>query len=289
MLAIQNRIERLPYISRIIETQPVNISPQLAELMLARANPANRNNPDWRIAEVAAAIQRGEWTLTHQGIAFSCDGILLDGHTRLRAIIKAQKTVCMLVTFGLPRDSAIAMDSGKNRSVSDVFHLKNHLGQTLRLAAALGSGFGRVTNRQVELLVNTDLRAAVEIFVESPNSKAKYIGASASILALAILYCLNDGFPDRQEYILEQFRIACRADFANATMRVNALMKQILTGTINAVGGSNDIYARVWKAFDPDARDKSTLIVNSGDVRRVRIVMRDYLLSIAPALQGAQQ
>lgn len=282
---IETKLEKLPYLSYVIETMPINISPKLAEQMLARANPENRNNPDWRIAEVAAAMKRGEWKITHQGIAFSNDGVLLDGHTRLRAIVKAQHPVIMLVTFGLPRSATIAMDSGKARSVSDVFHVKTHLGQTLRLAAAVACGFGRVTNTQVELLVDTDFRAAVELFVESPNSKAKYIGASTSILSLSILYCLNEGFLDRQEYILDQFRIACRADFANSTPRVNALMKQIMSGTISAVGAANDVSARVWKAFDPDAREKTTLIVNSGDVQRVRATMREYLLSIAPSLR----
>ena len=59
-------------------------------------------------------IKTGAWKITHQGIAFSTDMVLLDGQHRLIAIqTKSSVTITKLVTFGLESDSMSVIDALK--------------------------------------------------------------------------------------------------------------------------------------------------------------------------------
>ena len=76
------------------------------------------------VDEYAAAMLRGEWEVTHQGIAFSDEDHMVDGGHRLRAVIAADAekpgiTVPFMVTFGLPEEAMLAMDIGRRRVPAD--------------------------------------------------------------------------------------------------------------------------------------------------------------------------
>ncbi|MYX28957.1 hypothetical protein GTY75_20375 [Streptomyces sp. SID8381] len=99
----------------------VQVTPELAETLLSRAV-VNRRL-DWgQVDFLADSIIRGEWQLTHQGIALDGPldtGSLLDGQHRLNAIIKAGISVWLYVFEGLPRTAFPVLDTGKRRSGVD--------------------------------------------------------------------------------------------------------------------------------------------------------------------------
>lgn len=72
------------------------------------------------VARYATMMREGRWKLTHQGIAFSDTGKLLDGQHRLWAIIEAGVPVKLMVTRGLSEDSFVALDQNRVRSFSDL-------------------------------------------------------------------------------------------------------------------------------------------------------------------------
>jgi hypothetical protein len=73
---------------------------------------------------LAGCISRGEWLLTHQGIAFAPDGRLLDGQHRLMAIVKSGLPVQIQVSMGVQPDTFDVIDTGSvKRSASDVLHV----------------------------------------------------------------------------------------------------------------------------------------------------------------------
>ncbi|MEV7187818.1 hypothetical protein [Kitasatospora sp. NPDC093102] len=96
----------------------VKVTPEIAETFLSRAS-VNRRLDMGRVRVLAGAILRGEWKLTHQGIAFDKDGALIDGQHRLHAIIEANTPVEMFVVDGLSRDVFPVLDVGKSRSAAD--------------------------------------------------------------------------------------------------------------------------------------------------------------------------
>ncbi|MBQ0827388.1 hypothetical protein [Streptomyces tagetis] len=94
------------------------VTPEIARTFLSRAS-VNRRLDKGRVSALADTIIRGEWKLTHQGIAFDEVGALLDGQHRLHAIIEADTPVEMLVFDGLSKDVFPVLDTGKRRSAAD--------------------------------------------------------------------------------------------------------------------------------------------------------------------------
>ncbi|WP_328920897.1 hypothetical protein OG911_34995 [Streptomyces sp. NBC_00208] len=111
----------------------LSVSPELAAQWRNTNNrPLSKNT----VQQLAAQIQRGEWQLTHQGIAFDEDDVLIDGQHRLAAIVKAGTTVPMTVTQGVPRTAFTVMDTGRKRTGRDALALVGEANAT-HLAAAL--------------------------------------------------------------------------------------------------------------------------------------------------------
>ncbi|MFC9953182.1 hypothetical protein ACFVIN_22370 [Streptomyces prasinus] len=113
----------------------LDVTPELAAEWLTR-NTSNRPLSKATVQQLAARIQRGEWQLTHQGIAFDEDGVLIDGQHRLAAVVKAGLTVPLTVARGVPRTAFTVMDTGRKRTGRDTLALAGEANAT-HLAAAL--------------------------------------------------------------------------------------------------------------------------------------------------------
>lgn len=112
-IAITGSEERENLVPRIVK-----VTPEIAETFLSRAS-VNRRLDIGQVRALAETILRGEWKLTHQGIAFDKAGSLLDGQHRLHAIIEANAPAEMLVFEGLSQDIFPVLDTGKRRSAAD--------------------------------------------------------------------------------------------------------------------------------------------------------------------------
>ena len=66
----------------------MQITPDLAAEFLKR-NTSNRAIKKSKIKKYADDLRRGNWKLTHQGVAISPSGRLLDGQHRLSAIVQS--------------------------------------------------------------------------------------------------------------------------------------------------------------------------------------------------------
>lgn len=103
-------------ISSRIET----ITPKQAQHILDNFNHRNRTIRQSHVDRLAKTILDGDFRLTHQGIAFNCDGTLYDGQHRLKAIAQAGKSVRVMVTRGLTEESRDAIDLGAKRELADI-------------------------------------------------------------------------------------------------------------------------------------------------------------------------
>ena len=101
----------------------VTITPQVAQMMLEH-NTHNRNLTESRAQAYARDMASGNWRYTGEGIKFGPDGTLLDGQTRLRAIVLSGVTITMPVWRGIDPDAQLVMDSGRPRSNSDALSLR---------------------------------------------------------------------------------------------------------------------------------------------------------------------
>jgi hypothetical protein len=99
------------------------ITPSQAQEWLDR--PArNRKMVERRVGLYAAAMLRGDWVLTSQGIAFDELGSLIDGQHRLHAIIRADIPVDMLVIRAASNRSQLVLDQGAKRTPHDQIALR---------------------------------------------------------------------------------------------------------------------------------------------------------------------
>ncbi|HZC52509.1 MAG TPA: hypothetical protein VE441_08440 [Mycobacterium sp.] len=113
------------------------ITPAKAEEMLA-TNTANRPVSRSTVRAFAEAMRRGDWLVTHQGIAFDSNGVLVDGQHRLAAIIEADLPVEMTVFSEVAPDTFDVLDTGKRRNAADVLAIEGER-STILLAAMVRS------------------------------------------------------------------------------------------------------------------------------------------------------
>ena len=109
------------------------ITPAKAAEMLA-ANSTNRPLSRTVVRSFAEAMRRGEWVITHQGIAFDTSGVLVDGQHRLAAIIDADLPVDMTVFTEVDEGTFDVLDTGKRRNAADVLAIEGEKSSTMLAA-----------------------------------------------------------------------------------------------------------------------------------------------------------
>jgi hypothetical protein len=144
-----------------VRSRVQKISPDKATEMLA-ANTSNRPLSRSAVHDFAEAMRRGDWLVTHQGIAFDTAGVLVDGQHRLAAVVEADLTIEMTVFTEVEPDTFDVLDTGKKRNAADVLAIEGEKSSTLLAAmvrtvwqyenrpeATWSGGSAAVTNHQI--------------------------------------------------------------------------------------------------------------------------------------------
>lgn len=137
------------------------ITPAKAAEML-EANTSNRSLSKATVLAYAEAMGRGEWQVTHQGIAFDNEGVLRDGQHRLAAIVEADQPIELMVFTDVEPETFDVLDTGKRRNAADVLAIEGEKSATLLAAvvrtiflyynrpeASWTGGSAAVTNHQI--------------------------------------------------------------------------------------------------------------------------------------------
>jgi hypothetical protein len=168
------------------------------------ANTTNRPLSRPIVRGFAEAMRRGEWLVTHQGIAFDVNGTLVDGQHRLAAVIEADQPVEMTVFTEVPEGAFDVLDTGKRRTAADVLAIEGEKNSIL-LAAMVrivwlyrnrpdlnwSGGAAAVTNHQIvqtlnehpklrEFLGRGEQIAAATGMIKSAAGAASYLVEQAS-------------------------------------------------------------------------------------------------------------
>ncbi len=115
----------------------MDVTPEKA-LEWLEGNTHNRPVNEAHVRRLARDIQAGRWRLTHQGIAFDTDGLLIDGQHRLWAVIESGVPITTRVFFNEPPENRDVLDSGQRRSNLDILNITGQVGEvTTRHLAAL--------------------------------------------------------------------------------------------------------------------------------------------------------
>ena len=129
---------KLPTVARIL------VTPTMAANWLDNANSRNRPISQAVVERYCRDMRASRWRLTHQGIAFDPNGVLLDGQHRLWAVVCADVSVEMHVWFNVSPESLMVIDGGRGRNLTDHLRLGGGLGDANQdLLAALRCMLGK--------------------------------------------------------------------------------------------------------------------------------------------------
>jgi hypothetical protein len=181
-----------------VRSRVQRITPARAERLLA-TNTANRPLSRATVRGFAEAMLRGDWLVTHQGIAFDTNGVLLDGQHRLAAIVEADVPVELAVFTDVDPDTFDVLDTGKRRNAADVLAIEGEKSTTILAAmvrtvwlyqnrpdASWSGGAAGVTNHQIvqTLQANPKIRDFVPVGerIATETGMIKSAAGSASYL-----------------------------------------------------------------------------------------------------------
>ena len=123
-----------------VRSQWMDLNPEICKAWL-KNNVRNRDIRFDVVKAYARDMKSGNWTPTHQGLAFNDRDEMIDGQHRCHAVILAGVTVKMMVTFGLPSIIAghaattmDAVDRGATRSVGDQLAIQHGMAEARKIA-----------------------------------------------------------------------------------------------------------------------------------------------------------
>lgn len=119
-----------------MKAQVVKVTPKVAQNYLD-FNVKNRNIDESKVDFYSQQMINGEWKENGESIIFDLKGNLKDGQHRLRAIIKSNKSYSIPIVTGVTSDVMATIDTGKNRTLSDVLKLNGFKNPTLLAAISV--------------------------------------------------------------------------------------------------------------------------------------------------------
>lgn len=230
------------------------ITPEQARGLLGN-NEGNRALRNSWVAYLASCIERGEWLVTHQGIAITADGRLLDGQHRLQAIIAAGKAVPMLVTFDADPETFRVLDQGATRSNGDVLRLNlNQVALATLLHRWMADDLSAM-HRSLKISP-VQVMAAYKLFQPTINEviavapeRTKRANAPLRLAVVARVLCGHGA------YAIPTYRAFAHLDYPNMPPIIQSMTRQITDGAASMKRVDADSTVRMWLALDPSKAD----------------------------------
>lgn len=255
-----------------ITTEIVQVSPSMASEWLEH-NTINRPLRRAVVDGYKEAYERGEYQLTHQGIAFADTGELLDGQHRLHAICSMAATtrIPLMVTRGLPQSSFLAIDIGVKRSNSDVLKLPQGLTGLARFFAVLHtSRHSGHTPQSLQPYVSGIQDVYDDLVGFAPTVCKTW--SSSQVRGAAVLQILSGS--DR-DYVLMTYHALNYMEFDAMPPVAAVLYRQHQRGTAVQASGKMDMFCRAFRAFD--SRNASNKNLMGRDESRTLSLARDLI------------
>lgn len=243
-----------------MKTELVILTPAIAREWL-KHNTNNRPLRPSQVENLRLMFSRGEYTLTHQGIAFDEDGVVIDGQHRLGAIAQCpdSMTFPVLVTRGLQRsktfmviDTQIAV-----RNIADVLGRGRDVATTATFLARLYAGRNTgISPAYVEPFVAWIAPTFTDLIAFCGTTRRTW--SSAPVRAAAVI-SIAAGI-DR-DYVKVIYRALVLSEFDSMPPAVKTVFKARLEGRVRAAD-SSDMFCRCLKVFDPKYADLSKIQIN---------------------------
>jgi hypothetical protein len=259
--------------TEFVKTETITVTPKSARELLDR-NRKNRPIRPSHVETLRQSFERGEYVMTHQGIAFDDRGELIDGQHRLTAISLLESgSFTMLVTRGLNRDTVFPVVDATQakRTTSDVLQLERGVGEVANFLAKIRQGRSTgITPSYVAPIADWISPEIHDLLAFCPSVAKTW--SSAPVRAAA---GLSMKFGDA-DYVKLIYRAMVLLDFDTMPQVSRVLFKAWQSGTVRAAG-AYDIFARSLKMFDPKYANLQKVIIN--DANKVAASVRELIES----------
>lgn len=253
----------------------ITVTPKMASKWLQK-NTINRPLQRGIVENLKSSFSRGEYVLSHQGIAFDETGTLVDGQHRLTAIAELQGFAFpMFVATGLSQDSFKVMDIGRKRSASDCLREDRRLVETANTFASI------CEKSRTKSVTPTKLIPFIERIRDHHFELTSYCGtvsktwSSVNIRSAAILSMMTGGDKD---YVKAVYRALVLMDIDAMPPCAKVLFKAQLSGALN-ISDRADTIARALVVFDKKRANNKQIKVY--DTQNVYLLVRDLFADIA--------
>lgn len=186
-----------------------DVTPEWARTVLETKNTRNRPKNEKRAAAYASDMRRGVFIPTHQGIAFDEEGTLIDGQTRLAAVVIAGSPVTMVISTGWPRktigkngvevDGLDPLDGGQLRGLGQKLRLSHGILNANRVVAVCNAIRGVITKNPTSSMTTAQVLAIQELYAESIDAILGLAWSTRDMKAtiLAPLVLFHAAFPEK--------------------------------------------------------------------------------------------
>lgn len=253
------------------EATVIEITPAIAKEML-ETSPGNRRLRGYYVNLLAAAMKRGEWRVTSQGIGFDIFGRLRDAHHRLNACIQSGVSFQSVVVFGMRPDAYEVTDIGMTRTYADRLDEDRSVADALRLGCEYALRTSKPTIDQMRPIIDAGFGDTVRSLIDFCGSKRKYY-ATAPMKLAACITIMNGGNAD---FVLQQYRALCTFDYETMSKSAQALMRQVENGKTRA-NDTRDVLARGFRVFDKDRHGVSKIQISDADIDSAVELVRSVL------------
>ncbi|WYV99264.1 hypothetical protein KoPa4_00096 [Pseudomonas phage vB_PpuM-KoPa-4] len=235
------------------------VTPEMAQKFLADNAAFQRKIRVGVVRDLANAILRGEWELTHQAVAFDINGKLIDGQHRLNAIVRAGVAVPCVIARGVGAQSFKVIDIGVKRTMSDVLALGK------REVAVVGSisrnimGCRKLSSSQT-LSVYDEYSDTIEKVLNA-SGRAKGVFNSAAAHAAVVLSAHKK--PEQHGRILGLYSNLVGQNFEALPPVGHALLRLALDGKLSAIGEGQrvDLLYKLLYVFDESKSENNRIIM----------------------------
>jgi len=262
-----------------MKTEVIYVTPGYAKSLLAKNASFQRVASKHTVKGYAEAMKRGEWRLTHQGIATDVNGYLIDGQHRLLAVIEAGMTIPMTLFSGVPESSFSVLDIGKKRNISDLLAIpKTHSAIVNRISRDL-LVIPKPSSEQAREIY-TSLYDQILYSLETCGGNNKNVLTSASAQVAFIMHILENPHDINRSTNLYKNMIAFNIE-ALPPIGV-ALVSQVARGAVSAGGEAQrkDLLFRLLYTFDPSKTSINRIIITNDHMANRILEIREMTRKI---------
>lgn len=246
-----------------INTQLQMITPEDAKFLLTNNN-SNRSIRKNHVLFLSNLIKNNFFKSTHQGIAISKSGRLLDGQHRLLACIHANKPIEILVSYGLDDDAFMAMDCGMIRSIADRTSIKKKTSEITRYLLRVGLNQESSKNPEINIMLAESGISELHDELMSVCSTNKRTFSSAQIRS-AICYLAIIGHD--KNYMFSAYKDLVNSNFPKFNPCMTSFYKQYAEK--KPIGFDTELYTKAVKVFDIKNKDLKQLKLSEFETQTI--------------------